>query len=268
MFSIIFFTLFAFYFSSHLIGAATTEPTVAVSQRLPSLDDETMQATFGTSQYHSAAMKGNIGKFHANGDQWTDAQLSEYFLTGIFQHYVHELCGFDMERSVCDLKKILGIDISDAALHAGTVEILNTIISKLKGNPIFVNLGICFHRNKVTLEKCSESYAGLYEIHESLGLLKNCNAPDKMTPKELRAAAARSKEVIVMNIIDRTTIDQQTAFYYWMKETLGNSVGYIKSVYEASGVLPALDNKDLLAICDHEPEFLEWPVYEKLFPLA
>lgn len=266
MFGIVFFTLFVFL--SHLMGAAAAEPTVALHQRLPDLDDETMQATFGTSRYHSATMKGNIGIFHADGDQWTDAQLREYFLTGIFQHYVHELCGFDMERGVCDLKEILGVDLSDVALHARTIEVLNTVISKLKENPIFVNLGICFHRNKINLEKCSESYASLYGMHRSLGFLKNFDAPEKMTERELRAAAIRSKVVSIIDIIDRTTIDQQTAFYYWMKEILERSVSYVKITYEASGVLPAFDDKDLLTICHYEPEFLEWPVYKELLPLA
>jgi hypothetical protein len=267
MLGITFYVLFAFSFSSNLIGAAPAPRGGAgLQQVLPVLDDETMQATFGTSHYHSKTMRGNIGIFHTSGDQWTDAQLSEYFLTGIFQHYVHELCGMDMELGVCNFKKILGVDIFDPALHADTIAALNTAVFKLKENPIFINLGTCFHRNKINLEKCNDNYTSLYKAHENSGVLKNCDAPEKMTAKELRAAAARSKQVSIMDIIDRTAIDQQTAFYHWMKEILEGAVDYIKRAYDASGALPALDDEELIALSTRVPAFMEWPVYKALRP--
>lgn len=262
MFCIVFFTLFMF--SNHL-GAAAVESAVALHQRLPGLDDETMQATFGTSRYHSATMKSNIGFFHARGDEWTAEELKEYFLTGIFQYYAHELCGLDMtfnyeapselvmpdeynEKLKRISKDVLSIESDETKIGNNIVKLLNVSVQALKSNPIFVGFGICFHRNKVILEKAQENLRYIPE-----------------TPAGVIRREAVLREIIK---IDRLAIDQQTAFYHWMKEVLESSVGYIKTTYETSGVLPALDDKDLLAICRHEPEFLGWPVYKELLPLA
>lgn len=227
------------------------------------LDNEIMCASFGMSSYHSAGMQGKIGIFHHRGDQWTDAELSEYFLTGIFQHYVHELCGLDMTFDYnptdgagagggCDpvdrhhkiLKRVLEVDSDDMRLSCKIAGLLNMVASCLKSNPVFVNLGICFHRNKVLLEK--EEAKLRYIPTTSKGMLV----------RETIGASIMAK--------DRLTIDQQTAFYYWMKETLTASVSYIKTVYESSGALPTLDDERLIALSTRVPEFMEWPVYKAL----
>ena len=60
----IFTWLFIFCnFSNFLMSAASS-----CEEKLPKLDDETMQATFGSSLYHSPTMRGNIGLFH--GKLW------------------------------------------------------------------------------------------------------------------------------------------------------------------------------------------------------
>ncbi len=212
----------------------TLTASSASHERLPGLDDETMQATFGMSPYHSSTMRDRIGIFHATGDTWTSVALSEYFLTGIFQHYAHELSA-----------KILG---TDSALSRDAEGLLNKVKLELKSNPIFVGLGICFHRNKVRLEKKAEE----------LGRI----------PKTLRSLPVREIRAAEIMAIDRITIDQQTALYYWMKETLEGSANYIKSIFESSGKLPDPDDEVLRDLSRHEPEFLTWSVYKALVPLA
>lgn len=171
-----------------------------------------------------------------------------------------------MERGVCDLKKILGIDLLDPDLQTSTVAVLNTVIAKLKENSAFINLGTCFHRNKINLEKCIESYTRLYEIHQSAGFLKYCDTPEKMTKRELRAVSVRTEWLSDIKTIDRITIDQQTAFYHWIKETLERAVDYIKRAYKSSGALPTLDDEGLIALSTRVPEFMEWPIYKSLVP--
>lgn len=215
-------------FIGNLVSAA------AHPKRLPGLDDETMGASFGTSPYHSAAMKAKIGMFHATGDTWTSAELVEYFLTGIFQHYAHELTS-----------PLLRVD---AALCGGANALLECVNVSIKNNPIFVGLGVCFHRNKILLEKKAETLRWIPE-----------------TPKGMLAREVRVAEIMTL---DRMVIDQQTAFYYWMKEILEGAVNRINGFYEASGVLPEVDDEVLQALSCQEPAFLTWDVYKALVPLA
>ena len=263
MSSILAFILLICTFLGELVGAA-----VGLAERLPALDDETMQATFGASRYHSEAMRGNIGIFHATGDEWTTTRLKEYFLTGIFQHYVHELCGLDMtfdyeiraelvspevygEKLKCLSKAVL--DVDDEALGYDVAKLFNIILSGIKSNHTFVGLGICFHRNKVNQEKLETRLEELKRV---------------ISEKHRKREQVIQSKFDEMMAIDRKAMDQQIAFYYWMKETLRDAVNYIKTTYEASGALLALDDKDFLVICSHEPEFLTWPVYKELVPLA
>jgi hypothetical protein len=249
----IFTWLFIFCnFSNFLMSAASS-----CEEKLPKLDDETMQATFGSSLYHSATMRGNIGAFHATGDTWTAMHLGEYFLTGIFQHYVHEISGLDMtfdytKTSVHKVRELISktllVDSVDEELGRGIAGLLNKVAIDLKNNPIFVGLGICFHRNKVKIEKLSEKL--------------------RYIPNTEKGNVA--KEAIFRMIMesDRLATDQQTAIYHWMKQTFENTINYIRSVYQERGELPRADDERLLELSVHEPEFLKWPGYRDLIPLA
>lgn len=252
-----FFNIFiVFYFVGILNGAVSTE------ERLPTLDNETMEASFGMSTYHSATMRGRIGWFHDDGDTWTAAALEEYFITGIFQHYVYELCRLDMtfdyeahkasvdhiEKLAGLSKKVLEIDSDSAELNCELASLLNIVAAELKKNPIFVGLGICFHRNKIILEKKEEAL--------------------RYIPKTPKGMVVREKKVAEILEIDRLTIDQQTAFYHWMKENIEQSMSYIRDFYKGFGKLPDLDSKDLLELANHQPEFMTWPSYTRLVPLA
>lgn len=249
----IFTWLFIFCnFSNFLMSAASS-----CEEKLPKLDDETMQATFGSSLYHSPTMRGNIDLFHDTGDTWTAMQLGEYFLTGIFQHYVHEISGLDMTFDYTKtnvhkvrelLSKTLLVDSVDEELGRGIAGLLNKVAIDLKNNPIFVGLGICFHRNKVKIEKLSEKL--------------------RYIPNTEKGNVA--KEAIFRMIMesDRLATDQQTAIYHWMKQTFENTISYIRSVYQEHGELPRADDERLLELSVHEPEFLKWPGYRDLIPLA
>ena len=185
-----------------------------------------------------------------------------YFLTGIFQHYVHELCSLDMTHDYESgaaaeakalLEKVLDIDSDDIKLGCGIAGLLNKVAFGLKSNPTFVGLGICFHRNKVKQEKLETRLEELKRV-----------IPEKH-PRCTQIIQAQFDEIMS---VDRKATDQQVAFYHWMKEVLEGSVGYIKTIFEESGALPAPDDKDLLAICSREPDFLTLPVYAELVPLA
>ena len=226
------------------------------------LDDQTMEATFGTSAYHSKSMKSNIGKLHDTGDEWSAVRLSEYCLTGIFQHYMHELSGLDMNFNYdCEVlaiidvekftslsKKVLGIGSKDTSFGQQIASILTSVADDLKGNSVFAGLGVCFHRNKVILEKRED------DIH--------------IIPETGKGLAVREIRFAEIMEIDRLAIDQQTAFFHWMKERVETAIGYMEKYYKQNGKLPANDDKALIELKNHVPQFMEWPIYKKLIPLA
>ncbi len=289
---------FAMCFFGVLVASESAGPWAHALKKLQGEFDR--EATSGGSRFHSEGL--NFVEFHAHGDTWTPPQLANHFLHGIFQHYVYEITGLDMNddsslmgyvhfiitdasyyqdrkwsvikggkkqnyfymlnaanlitRTLDPARVVRGDDfvtgeIINIPLANSIRRLLEQVIQQLKNIPLFVGLGVGFHRNRIVMEKLTsvEYFSdAAVESMQKIGVLGN---------------------------------DQQTAFYYWMKQTLENSVKYIRQKFVANGgklgelkegderFLPDFD-ETLLGISQHIPTFItsaEW-VYSTLVPQA
>lgn len=253
-----------------------------VDQKLTPLTDEIMQASFGMSSYHAKSMQSNIGIFHDSGDTWNDTKLSEYCLTGIFQHYVYQICAFNMNTNYnapqalkeCDLLASAVIGAQDADLGKNLSLLLNLILSNLKSNPLFIGIGVGFHKNKIILEKKEMELSKLLHIKQNYEAKLACCESDRYQTQLNDSVAKIAELSTFIYDTDRICIDQQTCFYYWIKQTLDQTIECFRAFYEEHKRLPEIVDGHF-KICDitdetiiAEPEFLSWPTYKSVIEQA
>ena len=288
---ILFFVVCFFGVLSSLEAVASDveKPPRGELRRLPEFD---RKASVGMSRFYSENIDWT--DFHKNGDKWPQEKLAHHFLNADFQHYVYEITGVDMNddstlvvsspfitgasdysgykwkaikrdgmekcfyllnaanlvmrtldpaRALnAERKVLIEGEIINIPLAKSLRGLLEHVIHELKSNPVFVGLGIGFLRNKIVMEKLSNAEYfsdAIVEAMQRIGVLGN---------------------------------DQQAAFYYWMKQTLENSVKYIRQKFVANGgklgefkegdekFLPAFD-ETLQSISHFTPTFItshEW----------
>lgn len=250
-----------------------------LEQRLPPLDDYTMGASFGNSSCHSPDMQNKRGAFHASGETWSDIEIANYFLKGIFQHYVHQICGLHMvyHSNSEYYRKIFAkevLNVEDAALGKDLGDLVNLVLKDLRNNQTFVGIGVWFHRNKILLEKANEK---LMEVLKIKGNIEK-KLTEKPSKKHQSLLQQREKEVEEMSTLiysmDRLCTDQQACFYYWLKGTLDHTLGAIKNFYAANNRLPEIVGGDIMCdgipadVANTQPEFLHWPAYKEVVEQA
>lgn len=247
-----------------------------LDQKLTPLTDEIMHASFGMSSYHAKSMQSNICIFHDSGDTWNDTKLSEYCLTGIFQHYVYQICSLNMNTDYnapqalkeCDILAKAFIGVQDPDLGKNLSLLLNLILSNLKSNPLFVGIGVGFHKNKIILEKKEMELSKLLHIKQNYEAKLACCESDRYQTQLNYCVAKIAELSTFIYATDRICIDQQTCFYYWIKQTLDQTAEYFRGFYEEHKSLPEIvdghfkihDITDETIIT--EPEFLSWPTYK------
>lgn len=256
-----------------LIGLDAAAMEIRNEQRLPSLSAEDQAATTGQSMHHSQWAKDHFGEMHKTGDTWPEDKLARIFGEGLFQHYTHQLGGFDyvtnfvqyqtMDKTwlrqydfnamkklwegVLSPEQLSQIAFNTTGITTETIdnsvalaEWLRAVGNALKNNRVFFNLGADFQRKKIILEKAERALSS--------------------TPELEKAAAGKR-----LYALDREHTDMQIVIFHWMQQTYAQARAYLKDYLSShEGKLPPLTDPYFAKITTTYPEFAYWPVYAGL----